>query len=164
MDRPLTPDETQLIRWMLEHGNPEAQVFIPQLEKAKATPWRCPCGCASINLSIDGQPEPAGGLHVLADFMFGTDADLSGIFVFEKSGILAGLEVYGLATEALKILPFPEALRPFGDRRTKGSSKRVGFRTRLEKPEIKMFRFVAWGPSRVAQFTWLVCRLMLRLA
>jgi hypothetical protein len=116
MDRPLTQDETQLIRWMLEHGNPEAQAFLPQLERAKATPWRCPCGCASINLSIDGLFEPAGGLHILADFIFGTEADLSGIFVFEKSGILAGLEVYGLATEAPSVLPSAEALRPFADK------------------------------------------------
>jgi hypothetical protein len=57
----------------------------------------------------------------LADFVFGTDADLSGVFVFEKSGILAGLEVYGLATEAPKTLPLPEALRPFEDEAKKNS-------------------------------------------
>ncbi len=100
MDRPLTSHEKQLIRWLLEHGNQEAQLFLSQLEKAKATSWRCPCGCASINLSIDSSPEPSGGLHILADFVFGSDTDLSGVFVFEKSGVLAGLEVYGLASEA----------------------------------------------------------------
>lgn len=121
MDRPLTPNESHLIRWMLENGIPEAQAFLPQLEKANATSWRCPCGCASVNLSIDGRPEPSGGLHILADFVFGTDADLSGIFVFEKSGVLAGLEVYGLATEAPKTLPLPAALRPFADEANKDS-------------------------------------------
>jgi hypothetical protein len=121
MDRPLTSGEKQLIRWMLEHGNPEAQPFLSQLEKAKATSWRCPCGCASINLSIDSLPEPSGGLHILADFIFGSDADLSGVFVFEKSGVLAGLEVYGLASEAPKILPLPGALRSFPDNATKTS-------------------------------------------
>lgn len=115
MDRPLTPDELHLIRWMLEHGNPEAQAFLPQLDKANVTPWRCPCGCASVNLSINGVPEPSGSLRILADFIFGTDADLSGVFVFEKNGILAGLEVYGLAAEAPKALPLPEALRPFAN-------------------------------------------------
>jgi hypothetical protein len=43
----------------------------------------------------------------LADFVFGHDADLS--------GILAGLEVYGLASEAPKILPLLEALRPLAE-------------------------------------------------
>jgi len=32
---------------------------------------------------------------------------------FEKSGVLAGLEVYGLAGEAPKTLPLPESLKPF---------------------------------------------------
>jgi hypothetical protein len=44
---------------------------------------------------------------------------LSGIFVFEKSGILAGLEVYGPAAEAPKTLPLPEALRLFADEANK---------------------------------------------
>jgi hypothetical protein len=81
--------------------------------KAKATAWCCPCGCASINLSIDDLPEPSGGLNILADFIFGTDDDLSGASVFEKSGVLAGFEVYGLAGEAPKTLPLPMSLRPF---------------------------------------------------
>lgn len=112
MDRPLTLAEEQLIRWMLEHGTLEARGFLSQLEKAKVTAYRCPCGCATIDLSINGLPKPSGGLHVLADFIFGTDDDLSGIFVYEKNGVLAGLEVYGLTGEAPKVLPSLESLRP----------------------------------------------------
>jgi hypothetical protein len=114
-NRQLTQGEEQLIRWMLEHGSPEARTFLPQLEKAQVTPTRCPCGCASINLSIDGFPKPSGGLHILADFVadfvFGADHELSGIFVFEQSGVLAGLEVYGLAGEAPKNLPSTDLLK-----------------------------------------------------
>ncbi len=84
-----------------------------QLENAKATSWRCPCGCASINFAIDDMPEPSGELSIIADFLFGNDDDLSGVFVFEKNGALAGVEVYGLAGEAPRTLPLPESLRPF---------------------------------------------------
>lgn len=98
---------------MLEHGESKAQAFLSQLENAKATSWRCPCGCASINLVIDGLPEPSGGLHILADFIFGTDIELSGVFVFEKNGVLAGLEVYGLVGDAPRTLPSFDVLRPF---------------------------------------------------
>jgi hypothetical protein len=115
MNRPLTSAEEDLIRWMLEHGAPEARAFLPQLEKAQVTPWRCKCGCASINLSVEGFPSPSGGPHPIADFVFGGDEDLSGIFVFEQSGVLAGLEVYGMAGDAPKSLPSPESLRPFSD-------------------------------------------------
>jgi hypothetical protein len=112
MNRQLTSSEEQLIRWMLENGIPEARAFLSQLEKAQVTPDRCPCGCASIDLSIDGFPAASGGLHVLAGFVFGTDDDLGGIFVFEKRGVLAGLEVYGLAGDAAKTLPSSDSLRP----------------------------------------------------
>lgn len=113
MNRQLTTPEEHLIRWMLEHGTPEARAFLDQLEKAEVTPWRCLCGCASINLSIRDHPEPFGGMKTLADFIFGGDDDLSGIFLYAQNGVLAGLEVYGLAGDAPKSLPLPESLRPF---------------------------------------------------
>jgi hypothetical protein len=115
-NRELTAAERRLVRWMLEHGTPEAVEFLPQLEVAEVTPWRCPCGCASINFQIRGKPAAPPGVHPLADFVFGEGDMLSGIFVYEKDGILSGLEVYGLAGDAPKALPDPEQLRPFPDR------------------------------------------------
>lgn len=98
---------------MLEHGIPEAPAFLPQLDTAQVTPFRCRCGCASINLSIGGFPEPSGGMRILGDFIFGADGDESGIFVYERGGVLAGLEVYGLVGDAPKTLPLSGSLKPF---------------------------------------------------
>ena len=114
-NRHLTDHERRLVRWMLQHGDPEALQFLTQLDLAEVTPWRCPCGCASINFQIRGKPTPQVGVHPIADFVFGEEDTLSGIFVYENDGILSGLEVYGLAGEAPKSLPEPEALRPFGN-------------------------------------------------
>ena len=114
-NRELTAHERRLARWMLEHGSPEAATFLPQLELAEVTPWRCPCGCASINFQIRGKPEAPPGVHPIADFLFGEEETLSSIFVYEKDGILSGLEVCGFAGEAPKFLPEPEALRPFAN-------------------------------------------------
>lgn len=111
-NRSMTPDELRLVRWMLEHGTPEAKSFLPQLDAVRVTPWRCPCGCASFDFAIEGNPQTNGGIHLIADFLFGDDATLNGIFVFTRSGVLAGVEVYGLAAEASKTLPAPEVLRP----------------------------------------------------
>ena len=112
--RPLTTQERELARWMLEHGSKEALSFLTQLESAQATLWCCPCGCASFNLALK-EKEPNGllGLHILADFVFGSEEQLSGIFIFERAGALTGLEVYGLTGDAPKYLPAPEDLRPF---------------------------------------------------
>jgi len=100
---------------MLDHGKPEARAFLPQLEKAQVTPRWCPCGCATIHLLIDGLPEPCGGMNILADFIYGSNEQVAGIFVFEQGGVLSGLEVYGLAGDAHKTLPSTHSLRPFGN-------------------------------------------------
>ena len=47
-DRPLTEQERSLVRWLLEHGNPDAAEFLPQLADAWVVS-RCGCGCASID-------------------------------------------------------------------------------------------------------------------
>jgi len=114
-NRELTSEERHLVRWMLEHGEPDARQFLPQLERAQVLPRHCPCGCASIDFSIGGQPKPSGGLRPLADFVFGSGDELSGIFVFEQAGVLAGLEVYGMAGDAPKTLPSPDSLRSLPD-------------------------------------------------
>ncbi len=113
-NRELTEHERRLVRWMLEHGSLEAAAFLPQLELAEVTPWKCGCGCASIDFHIRGQSVAPPGVHPIADFIFGDGDTLSGIFVFEKDGILSGLEVYGLMGETPKSLPEPESLRSPG--------------------------------------------------
>lgn len=111
-ERPLTAAEYRLAHWMLEHGGPEAKDFLPQLDLARVIA-RCPCGCASIDFEVVGHPGPGGGIRVLGDFLFGAEGDLSGAFIFERGGVLAGIEVYGLAGDAPHTLPEPGALRPF---------------------------------------------------
>jgi hypothetical protein len=110
---PLTPAQAELSEFMLRHGGPEALSFLPQLEKALVTDWRCPCGCASFNFSITGMPEPPPGVHVLGDFVFGPHDAPSGILIFSSGGVLSGVEVYGLGGDAPSFLPAPAELRPF---------------------------------------------------
>jgi len=95
-DRPLSGQETSLVRWMLEHGAPEAAKFLPQLPDARVAS-RCPCGCDSVNFSVAGVSPPPGVLGILGDFQFRTpEGHLCGAFVFERAGVLAGLEVWSI--------------------------------------------------------------------
>lgn len=114
-NRKLSEHEYRLVRWMLDHGDPDAVDFLPQLDNAQVTSWKCECGCASIEFQVRNLPKAPPGVHPIADFVFGKDDTLSGIFVYESGGILSGMEVYGLAGDVPKTLPQPEALRPFGD-------------------------------------------------
>ena len=100
---------------MLEHGAPTAAAFLAQLERVVVVA-RCPCGCASIDFEVAEMPKPSGGLRTLGDYFFGEESDLAGAFIFERAGVLAGIEVYGLVGDAPRTLPDPGSLRPFHDK------------------------------------------------
>lgn len=110
-NRPLTPEEYRLARWLLEHGSGDAAAFLAQLEKAEITPCRCKCGCASISFQIKGLPEAPPGVNVLSEYFFGSTEELYGIFIFENDGILSGIEVFGYGVDNPTYLPTPEMLR-----------------------------------------------------
>ncbi|MBL8300864.1 MAG: hypothetical protein JNN30_21190 [Rhodanobacteraceae bacterium] len=111
-NRPPTDAERRLARYMLEHGEPEGRAFLAQLEAAEVTSWKCPCGCASFNFRIAGHPEAPPGVSVLGDFLCGPENSPSGIFIFESGGLLSGIELYGMASEAPRELPAINELRP----------------------------------------------------
>jgi hypothetical protein len=82
-NRPLSNTEVNFIRWMLEHGDARARSFLPQIKEA----WvieRCVCGCASINLSINGVSYYGQtGMEVLCDYCWYSPAgELFGVFAF----------------------------------------------------------------------------------
>ena len=112
-NRSLAPDELRLARWMLENGGDDARTFLPQLDLAQVTPWKCACGCASIQFRIKGQPEAPPGVHILGDYVFGNGELCTGIFIFESAGILSGIEVYGLSDAAPASMPSIGELRHF---------------------------------------------------
>ncbi len=115
-DRPLSAAETQLIRWLLEHGHVAAQSYLPQLDHARVVS-RCYCGCVSIDFAIDEVVPPTGdGMGILADYEWRDDnGAMFGVFVFERAGLLAGLDIWsqdGLAPATS--LPKLEQLHPLG--------------------------------------------------
>ena len=114
MDRALTKDEERLVRWMLEHGSPDAGDFLPQLARVRVAAT-CPCGCASLDFSVDGRMPDPGKIRILADFLIGSSEASCGAFVFERAGLLAGLEIYAGHGLAPPDLPAPEELRPYDD-------------------------------------------------
>ncbi len=119
-DRPLSAKETELVRWALEHGLPEADSYLPQIDKLRVIS-RCGCGCASIEFSFDGiLPDYSTGLEVLSDHLWGTGGtDLCGIFVFARNKKLAGLEVWSVDGQVTPTkLPNVEDLRDYSQEKS----------------------------------------------
>jgi hypothetical protein len=113
-DRPPTAQEAALVRWLLEHGTPDAAAFLPQLAEARVVS-RCPCGCASIDFAVGGVVPPAGaGMHILSDYVWQSAGGAQcGVFVFARGGRLAGMELWSVdGIETVSSLPAVEHLRP----------------------------------------------------
>ena len=115
-DRPLSPEERTLVRWLLEHGRPEANRYLDHLGQARVVS-RCSCGCASVNFAVaEHETAPMAGMQVLADYQWrDPSGHLAGIFAFAREGVLAGLEVWSIDGEAaIDKLPPVEVLEPLG--------------------------------------------------
>jgi len=114
-DRDLTPEEAALIGWMLSHGTTEAAQFSLQLNRARVYS-RCTCGCASIDVSIDGKRPTDFRMRILGDFQWqNAVGSLFGAFVFEQDGLLAGLDLWSIdGKETPRNLPSPELLSAYG--------------------------------------------------
>ena len=97
-DRAPSSSERGLIKWLLEHARPGASQFIPQLEALRVMS-HCACGCASINFVGF---ELSAAVEILADYKWQDDAGPRfGIMLFQKAGVLAGLEVYSIDGEGI---------------------------------------------------------------
>jgi hypothetical protein len=93
---PLTPEETKLLRWLLEHGSEDLRSYLAQLEGMSGV-RSCDCGCSSIRLEpLDSVPRGVHqGERIVGDFLGITvKGDSIGVVVLQDEGRLAELEVY----------------------------------------------------------------------
>ena len=107
-DRNLTREEFVVIRWLLEHAARDNSTFVEQLEFAKVVA-RCGCGCASVDFSINGvRPPVTAGMAMIADFQWHNEkGHLQGAYVFERNGLLAGLDLWSIDGQST-----PDAMPP----------------------------------------------------
>jgi len=61
-ERELDEQERALVRWLLEHGTPDAAPYLAQVPLARVVS-RCACGFASLNFDIGGQGWRSPGGH-----------------------------------------------------------------------------------------------------
>jgi hypothetical protein len=103
-DRTLTSKETELAKWLLEHGGLEAQRYLKQLSDARVVS-RCGCGCASVDFAINGRRGSAKqGMRVLSDYQWTDEAGYRfGAFVFSYGDILGGIDVWSIDGRAIPV-------------------------------------------------------------
>ncbi len=105
MNRSLSSQEEHLLTWLLSHGNEKARNCLELVPLVRVFD-QCPCGCASVDFTINGkEPNRKASLEVVSDYLWTSSAGAeNGVFVFLKDEQLAGLEVWsvdGIETPSL---------------------------------------------------------------
>lgn len=95
-DRPLTREEADLLRWLIENRQTGSEDLLSQIAHLRVVS-RCGCGCASVDFSYDSVAPTEKGLDDFSNWYWGTEGvDLSCVFAFARGGRLAGIEVYSV--------------------------------------------------------------------
>lgn len=113
--RPLSTEERDFLTHLLQHAQPDATAFLPQLEGmlAKAN---CTCGCPTISLAVAQHHTPVSfPKRFVADMVGGSADAMVGILLIQAGGKLVELEVYAFGDITAPFsLPAPETLQPIG--------------------------------------------------
>jgi hypothetical protein len=113
--RVLTDHERELTGWLLARGGGKGEALLSQVNRARVV-GRCACGCASLDLAVEGRAFSAQGEEerVSPDFFWdGESGALCSVYVYARNGTLARVQTWsagGAATPAS--LPSIDVLRP----------------------------------------------------
>jgi len=102
--RPLTGEERDLIRWLVEHSFvDDATRLMPQIERLSVIS-KCDCGCPTIDLALDGEPVVRKGEMFISDWL----ADVNGMPVYVQLWVSNG------QISSLEVGSLPGTDQPFG--------------------------------------------------
>ena len=108
-NRTFSVAESELIGWLISHGVPEAQDYVPQIENLRVV-RRCSCGCPTVDFYAS-----QGASKILADFYGVTPENVEvGVILHVRDGRIAELEIYPVyEQEAPFGLPLIDTLKAF---------------------------------------------------
>ncbi len=96
LNRPLTQHERDLVRRLLDHGNPGSDRLAPQIDRLSVFE-KCTCGCPTVYFALDGEPVARKGEKCISDYLAEVDGEPVGVLLFETHGKISSLEVYSCA-------------------------------------------------------------------
>jgi hypothetical protein len=115
LNRPLTMYERDLIKWLIEHGEPGNVRLIAQIDVLTVVS-KCTCGCPTIYFAFEGEPVPRKGEHIVSDYLASSGGSELGVMLFQTEGHLSSLEVYSqTGIEVTFGLPPIETLYSYSD-------------------------------------------------
>ena len=93
VNRPLTQQEGDLVRWLVEHSHIDASHSLPQIDRLSVA-WRCNCGCPIIDFALDREPVGSKGEKLVSDWIAEVAGMPVGVMLWQKDYRISTLEVY----------------------------------------------------------------------
>ena len=93
LGRRASSQESDLVRWLLEHGDPAVAPLADQVDDLMVVS-KCSCGCPTVYFALKGNPTSRKGERVVSDWLARTNDELFGVMLFELDGQISSLEVY----------------------------------------------------------------------
>jgi len=114
VDRPLSPEESVLLEWLLINGNKAAKDYEVQLENVHVC-GVCSCGCPTINLAIGESRERTVGPSLVLAMASGVSPEGTVVVVIlhARENQLSELEVISADDAVNFSLPRPLDLEVF---------------------------------------------------
>ena len=94
--RPLTQQERDLVRWLIEHAHRDVNELLFQVEMLTVAS-KCKCGCPTIDFALGGIPVDRKGEQLISDWLAEVEGQPVGVMLFQTNGKISTLEVYALA-------------------------------------------------------------------
>jgi hypothetical protein len=111
LNRPLTQQERDLVRWLIEHSHMDASRLLSQIDRLTVA-TRCNCGCPTIDFALDGVPVGGKGEQIVSDWLAEVDGMPVGVTLWQTNDRIRTLEVYSLpGSESPFALPSFESIK-----------------------------------------------------
>ena len=104
--RNVTDEEAELVRWLVEHGEPGCDRLLSQVKDLKVVS-KCKCGCPTVYFALEGEGNSRKGERLVSDWLAKMNEELFGVMLFEVAGEISSLEVYSCAG-TVKSFDLPE--------------------------------------------------------
>jgi hypothetical protein len=113
LNRPLSQQERDLVRWLIEHSHVDWSRLLPQVDRLSVV-WRCNCGCPTIDFALDGVPVGSKGEKLVSDWLAEVEGMPVGAMLWQTNDRISTLEVYSLpGTEKPFGLPDIESMKGY---------------------------------------------------
>jgi hypothetical protein len=95
-NRPLTQQECDLVRWLVEHSFvKDASRLLPQVDRLSVVA-KCTCGCPTIDFALDGEPVAGKGEQCISDWLADVNKMPVYVMLWQSNDRISTLEVGSL--------------------------------------------------------------------